>query len=780
MTPPRTGQILRPEVAARAEAYVGRSIPRIEDRRLLTGAGRYGADFDRDGQLHAHIVRSPVSHGLLRGIDASAALARSGVVRVITAADIPELDVPVRLFPTENSLQALQPPLARDRVRYVGDPVAAVVAESGYLAEDAAEDVQLDIEELPPALAVLDAAAQDASLLIPEVGTNVIDRVEVKHNTDALDTLFADADVVVRQAFSIQRHGAVPMETRCLLAEFDPETESVTVWGAAKVKHFNRKILADMLNMPEERIRCIEGEVGGGFGARGEFYPEDYLIPWLAIELGRPVKWVEDRRENLIALNHSREQDWDVSYAATGDGELLGFLARAWWNQGAYARTHGSVLLPMLMLNHIPGPYRWRAYDAEAFTVLSNKTPSGTYRGPGQYEPTFVRERMVDLVAREARIDPAEMRRRNLVTTRDMPYDSGLPDVDTGNKVLYDEGDFPLVYEGLLDRAGYDRLRQDVEARRARGECIGLGVTAFIEMGNPGIFEQCRLVAEEDGTFTAHVGVASVGQGVETVLSQVIADVLEVPIDRVAVRYQDTATVPEGQGAFSSRATVWGGYAISGAVHELVEQARNAAADRFEAPPEVVAIEGGVARLREGRKKREIPLAELGVEAFYRYEPPGGSHIQVGANVCVVEVDRESGEIKLVRYAIAYEVGKAVNPLTLEGQVVGAAVQGFGGALLEDFAYGPDGQPLATSFLDYALPTAAEMPSMDVQIVELGETSPRDPLAGAKGGGEGGIIAAGATVANAVADALGAEAGRGLVSLPLMPETIQRLAAASA
>jgi aerobic carbon-monoxide dehydrogenase large subunit len=765
-------------VATRAEAYVGRSIPRVEDHRLLTGTGCYAADLDREGQLYAHVVRSITSHGIVRDIDTSAASRRPGVVRVITARDLPEVNVPIRLFPTENAERALQAPLARDRVRYVGDPVAVVVADSPYVAEDAGDDILVDIEPLDPVLDSLAAGDDDAALLNPEIGTNVIDRVEVSHGS-GLDDLLANAPVRVSQRFSVQRHGAVPMETRCLLAEWHEDSESVTVWGAAKVKHFNRRILSDMLGIPEERIRCIEGDVGGGFGARGEFYPEDYLIPWLAIELGRPVKWVEDRRENLVALNHSREQQWDVEFAAAEDGELLGFRAHAWWNQGAYARTHGSVLLPMLMLNHMPGPYRWQAYEADALTVLTNKTPSGTYRGPGQYEPTFVRERMVDMVACEIGIDPVEMRRRNIVTKKDMPYDSGLPDIDTGKPVLYEEGDFPLVFEGLLERVGYDKLRADVDGRRERGECVGLGVTAFIEMGNPGVFEQARIVAEEDGTFTAHVGVASVGQGVETVLSQVAADLLGVEIERVAVRYQDTATVPEGQGAFSSRATVWGGYAIAGAVRELYEAAREAAAERFEAPPEVVTVEAGIARAKEGRRKLELPLGELGVQAHYRYEPEGGSHVLMGANVGVVEVDRESGGVKVLSYAIAYEVGKAVNPMTLEGQVQGAAVQGFAGALFEEFSYGPDGQPLSTSFLDYAMPTAAEMPPMDVQLVELGETSDEDPLAGAKGGGEGGIIATAATIANAVADALGAP-GRQIASLPLMPETIQELAAGSA
>jgi carbon-monoxide dehydrogenase large subunit len=760
-------------VTATTERYVGRPIPRVEDLRLLTGAGRYGADFDRSGQLHARVVRSQLSHGRIRGIDVSAAIRRPGVVRVVTARGVPDVRVPIRLFPTENAVRALQAPLARDHVRYVGDPVAVVVATDPYLAEDAADEVAIDIEPLPPVLDPVAAEASDAALVHPDIGSNVIDRLRVSHG-EGIDELFARADVVVRQHLSVHRHGAVPLEPRCLLAEPDP-AGGLTVWGAAKVKHFNRRILASLLGMEPESIRCIEGDVGGGFGARGEFYPEDYLIPWLAIELGRPVKWVEDRRENLVALNHSREQRWDVEYAASADGTLLAFRARAWFNQGAYVRTHGSVLLPRLMLNHIPGLYRWRAYEAEAASVLSNKTPAGTYRGPGQYEPTFVRERMVDLVAHELGIDPVELRLRNLVDPSDMPYNTGLPDVDTGNPVLYDEGDFPRVFRALLDFVDYDRLRRDTDSRRARGERIGLSATAFVEMGNPGIFEQARVVAEADGRFTAHVGIASVGQGVETVLSQVAADILQVPIERVRISYQDTSVVPEGQGAFSSRATVWGGHAIAGAIRDLLKRAREAAADRLEiAPGDVELVPGGVFRPR-GQLSRAIAIGELGVEGSYRYEPGGGSHILSGANVGQVKVDPVSGGIELLRYGVAYEVGRAINPLTLEGQVRGAAAQGIGGAVLEEFAYAPDGQPLSTSFMDYAMPTAAEIPAIDVLLLELGETTEDDPVAGAKGAGEGGIIATAATVTGAVADALG-PAGWSLSSLPLTPDVVQRLA----
>jgi carbon-monoxide dehydrogenase large subunit len=752
--------------------YVGRAIPRVEDLRLLTGSGQYGADFDLPGQLHASIVRSQIAHGRIRAIDTTAAAARPGVVAVLTADELPDVRIPVRLFPTDNANRVLQPPLARGAVRYVGDPVAIVLASDPYLAEDAAGDVVVEIEPLEVVLDPLEAAAETSPAIHPAINGNVIDRVAIAHG-EGIDQLFDEAAVCVRRQFSVQRHGAVPLEPRCLLAHYDGSSSELTVWGAAKVKHFNRRILASLLEIEPEAIRCIEGEVGGGFGARGEFYPEDYLIPWAAIRLGRPVKWVEDRRENLIALNHSREQRWDIEYAADADGTLLAFRARACFNQGGYARTHGSVLLPKLILNHTPGPYRWRAYQAEALSVLSNKTPAGTYRGPGQYESTFVRERMVDIVARELGMDPVDLRRRNLVTKRELPYNTGLPDVDTGRSVHYEEGDFPRVFESLLDHVDYPALRRDTDRRRDAGEPVGLAATMFVEMGNPGVFEQARVVAETDGTFTAHVGIASVGQGVETVLSQIAADVLGVAIERVHVSYQDTSLAPEGQGAFSSRATVWGGYAISGAVRTLLSQARAAAASRFEARAEAIEFVDGAAEW----SGESIPICELAREAHFRYEPGGGSHVLSGANVGQVRVDPVSGGVELLRYAVAYEVGRAINPLTLEGQVRGAAAQGMGGALLEDFAYTPEGQPLASSFMDYMLPTATEVPDIDVLLLEYGETSEEDPIAGAKGAGEGGIIATAATITGAVADAIG-PAAWSLASLPLRPEVVQRLAMA--
>ena len=760
-------------MAATTEHYVGRPFPRVEDRRLLTGEGCYADDFNRDGQLHASIVRSDVAHARIRGIDVKAAQRRPGVVAAFTGEQLPDVRVPIRLFPTENAKSTLQRPLARDCVRYVGDPVAVVVAEDPYLAEDGAGDVIVDVEPLDPVLDPVRVHEGVGPPIHDDLGSNVID-TRVGKKGEEVGAVFARAAAIVSERLHVHRHGAVPMEPRGLLADYDPAASRLTVWGAAKVKFFNRRILAELLGMPLESVRYVEGDVGGGFGARGEFYPEDFLIPWLSTELGRPVKWVEDRRENLIALNQSREQDWEIEMAADADGALLAFRARGIFNQGAYARTQGGVLLPMLMVNHLPGPYRWSAYEIEASSVLTNKTPAGTYRGPGQYEPNFVRERTIDLLARELDLDPVEIRRRNLITKEEMPYATGLRDVDTQEAVSYEEGDYVATFDRLIERIDYHRLEEEIGTRRAAGEKIGLGVATFIEMGNPGIFEQARVIAEPDGSFAVQVGVASVGQGVETVLSQVAADQLGVPIDRVRISYHDTDQVPEGQGAFSSRATVWGGHAIAGAIGDLIERARKAAAERFGAASDEFSYAGGaVTRDGEGDPAAEIPLAELGARGEYRYEPDEASHILMGANAAVVRVDIDSGHVEILRYAISYEVGKAINPLTLEGQVRGAAAQGIGGALFEEFAYGPDGQPLATSFMDYAMPTAMEIPDVDVVLVELGETSPDNPLAGAKGGGEGGIIATAGTISNAIADALGPGGDR-LTYLPITPERVQR------
>jgi carbon-monoxide dehydrogenase large subunit len=751
-------------------AYVGRRVPRVEDRPLLQGAGRYVDDVDRPGQLHARVVRSQVAHGRLLSVDTTAARSAPGVVAVITAEDLPDVRIPVRLRPTDRTDQALQPPLARDVVRYVGEPIAVVLATDPYAAEDAAEEVWAEIEAAPAVIETAAAADGMAPILHAALGGNVVDELRAAHG-DGLDELFANADVVVEDRFSVGRHTAIPLETRGLVAELDGDGR-LTVWGPAKVKHWNRRLLAQLLELPDDRVRFVEPDVGGGFGPRGEFYPEDFLIPWLALTTGRPVKWIEDRQEHFLATNHSREQHCDLAIAATADGRLLGFRARAWVDMGAYCRTHGLVLA-YNTLTHLAGPYRWDAFEARAAAVLTNKTPAGTYRGPAQYEVTFHRERLLDRLAARIDVDPAELRRRNLVPAVDLPYTIEL----TGDEheLVYDTGDFPLLWERLLDAAGYDDLRQLAAVGRAQGELTGVGVAAFTEAGGLGPYEWAVARPLGDGGVVIEVGIASVGQGIATALSQIAADALGVPIERVTISHHDTDVVPEGLGAFSSRSTVFGGNAVLGAVRALQQEALTAAAATLGVAADAVEIVAGTLVRDRASPTRAVAMSDLGVEGRFRFE----KHLRsfyMGATLATVTVDAETGDVHVDRIVVACDVGRAINPLIVEGQIHGAVAQGIGGALLEELVYDEGGQPQATSLLDYAMPSALDVPNIDAVVLELAHHRPESSNAlGANGAGEAGIIGVGAAIANAVANALG-PCGQELRALPLRPALLTELA----
>jgi carbon-monoxide dehydrogenase large subunit len=751
----------------RASGYVGRAVLRVEDGPLLTGDGCFVDDVERPGQVHVRIVRSDVAHGRIRAIRTERALAAPGVVAVVTSDDIPDVRIPVRMMPSDEAFPVTQPPLARDLVRYVGEPVAAVVATDPYLAEDAAGEVEVDVEPLAPIVDALRSAAADAPPLhAAAVSGNVVNRLHACHGDDVAEVL-AGAHAVVSERLRVQRHAAIPLETRGLVAEPDPATGRLTVWGPTKVKHFNRTILAAFLDMREEDIRFLEPDVGGGFGARGEFYPEDFVVPWLALRLARPVKWIEDRREHFVSLNHSRETWCDLEMGADADGRLLAFRARCWVDQGAYARTHGTVLMPWVLLYHLAGPYTWRGFEIEASSVLTNKTPSGTYRGPSQFEATFFRERIVDRLAAELGADPADLRARNVVPLDAMPYRMELS--DGHGPVVYDGGDFPHVLRTLASET--TGLRRAAARRRERGELVGAGVAAYVEAAAFGRYEYARVVPQADGRFVAYVGVASLGQGVRTALAQIAADALDVAMHRVEVVHHDTDLVPQGFGAYASRATVIGGGAVVGAAADLWAKAFEAAAERLEiSTADLERAPGGVVRPR-GHPTRGIALAELGCEGSCRFDKPAPS-FDMGAVLALVAVDPETGGVAVERLVVCHDVGRAVNPMLVEGQLVGAAAQGVGGTLFEELAYGTDGQPLATSFMDYLMPTAAEIPAIDAIALELAHHDPQTahPLH-VKGAGEGGIVGVGAAIVNAVADAAGPWAGA-LCILPLTPDSV--------
>jgi carbon-monoxide dehydrogenase large subunit len=721
-------------------SLVGTDVRRSEDRPLLTGRATFVGDLHREGQLWARVVRSHSPHGILHRVDTTAARAAPGVVDVITAVDVPDARIPIRLpfAETPQSTLALQPLLARDRVRFVGEAVAVVVAEDPYLAEDAAELVVPDVEELDP---VANARlALGAPALHEELGGNVVNVFQLAHGGD-VDEVFAAAAVVVRDTLRMPRDAGTPLETRGVLAEVDAAGRLV-VWGAAKVKHFNRDVLARLLGLPPERILLVEGNVGGGFGVRGEFYPEDFLIPFLAVRLGRAVKWIEDRREHFVAANHSREQEHELELAVSGDGRLLALRDRFTVDLGAYVRTQG-VLLPLITLQQLVGPYAWQAFELEGSAMLTNKTPAGTFRAPGVTEATFVRERMIDRAAVELGIDPVELRRRNLIPAGALPFRF---DVGAGSPPLvYESGDFPVVFSALLERAGYDGLRAEQRQATAEGRRIGVGVSAFTELGGIGPWEHARIVPLADGRFRVQCGIASLGQGVQTVLAQIAGDQLGVPFDAIEIDHADTDTIPMGFGAFASRSTVLAGNAIALAAQDLKEHASDGPLDAAR-----LAAAGVVG---EGRFEKETPSFSF------------------GANLSVVELDPETGAVRVLKHVVAFDVGRTVNPTLLRGQLAGGAAQGIAAALWEELPYDERAQPLATSFVEYLLPTAQDLPPIDVVVLEF--PSAGNPL-GLKGGGEAGVAGAPAAVANAVADALG-DTGAGVVELPLTAPRVRAL-----
>jgi aerobic carbon-monoxide dehydrogenase large subunit len=762
---------------------IGASVKRKEDPRLLTGRGCYVDDVRLPGMLHAVIVRTPHAHAAIRGIDAARARAAPGVVLVATAADLGDVPpIPVRLGPRPGLAPFLQFPLARRRVRYVGEPVALVVVEDRYAAEDMADLVQVEYERLPPITDAEQAMAPDALALHDGATTNLAATLVM--GTGRPDDALREAAVRIRRRFRVQRHTGIPIETRGLVAAYDAGTDLLTVWGPTKVPHFNRQVLADMLGEPAPRIRFVEPDVGGGFGVRGEFYPEDFVIPWAAIRLRRPVKWIEDRREHFLATNHSRQQIHDVELGATEDGRIVALIDRIQVDMGAYLRTHG-VTVPELTGALLPGPYSIPHYRAEVSCVLTNKTPTGTYRSPGRYEGTFVRERTVDILAGAVGVDPAEIRRRNFIRPDEMPYNVGTAAL--GVRTVYDTGAYASALDWALKMVDYPRLRATQTIERARGRHLGIGIACVLEKAGLGPWEMARVEIDGSGHVVVYSGLTSVGQGMETTLAQICAEELNLSPEDVTVIHGDTDTVPFGGGTYASRGAAVGGSAVLAASRAVKDKLLDTAARRLEANRGDLVAEGRCVYVRGVPSKRltfkELAAASLPTHTLPLGIEPGLSATKFfsvsemtypyGTHVAVVEVDPETGRVRILNYAIAYDVGKAINPMLVDGQLVGGLAQGIGGALLEELAYDAEGQMLAATLMDYLLPTAGEMPeSIATKILEETPT-PHNPL-GAKGAGEGGTAGAGAAIANAVVDAL-RPWGVEITALPLSPDRVLAL-----
>ena len=747
---------------------VGQSILRKEDGPLLRGQGRFAADISFPGQLHMRVVRSPVAHGVLRGVDATAALAQAGVVAVwhfADVADIPPIDF--RLTRIETLAPYRQTILARDRVRYVGDPVAVVFAETADIAEDAAELVELAIDELPVILDATDDPGEFANALSTETAI-------IRKGYGDVDAAFAAAPVTVSLDLAIGRHSGVPMETRGVVARHLPEIDMLEMYGAAKVPHWNRDQLARMLGRAPDRVNLFEGYVGGGFGIRGELYPEDVLVCLAALRLGRPVKWIEDRREHLIAANHSRQQTHRIRAAVDRDGRLLAINAEYFHDQGGYMRTHAATV-PDLTAAMLPGPYRVPAYRAIGHIRLTNKTPGGTYRAPGRYESTFVRERLMDAIAARVGLDGVEVRRRNLIGQAEMPY---ARELDTlGTHIVLDSGD----YAGLLDKAlrgiGWADLQATLTRRRANGEMVGVGLAMFVEKSGLGPFDDVRVTVAPDGRVEVVTGAASVGQGVETVMAQICGDTLGVGYDAVRVVHGQTDRIARGLGAFASRVTVMTGEATRLACEKLRARVLEIAAPLMQSEAGDLDIIDGEVRRRSGvGPTMTLGRIAAGVDADAGMVDEAtfeSAHMNYpyGVHIAVVAVQADTGAVSVERYLVAYDIGKAVNPMLVEGQIVGGVAQGLGGALYEEFLYDDRGEPLSVTFADYLMPTAHEIPDVAV-IISEDAPSPLNPM-GLKGAGEGGANAVGAAIAAAIDDAL--QRPGAVTRLPATPQRVMAM-----
>jgi len=758
----------------RPTRYIGKSVTRLEDRPLLTGAARFVADLDFPHQLHMRVVRSAHAHGRILGITTTEASALPGVAAVWTAADLGDLPpIPIRATAIQGLPPYRQPILARGRVRYVGEPVAVVFAESAYGAEDAADLVVADIEPLEPYLDVCRAPAEFAPGLTSEPTI-------IRKGYGDVDAAFQRAHAMVALDLSVGRHSAIPMETRGALARHDRARDVLELHGAAKRPHWNRDQLAEMLSMSPARIELYENHVGGGFGVRGEIYPEDVLVCVGARRLGRPVKWIEDRREHLLSANQSREQHHRIRAAVDAEGRFLAIDETLLHDQGAYVRTHGARVADMT-IGLLLGPYRVPNYRAVAHYRLTNKTPAATYRAPGRFEGSFVRERLIDAIAQRLDLDPLEVRRRNLIGSAEMPYVRGLTALET--EVILDSGDYAGLLEKALVWSGWQAMSRQAAARRAAGEAVGVGFGMFVEKSGLGPSEMVHLTVHADGTVEVVTGASSLGQGMETAIAQIAADTLGVDYRSIRVLHGNTSRIAFGFGAHASRVTVMTGEATRRAAEAVRAKALAFASELLQRDAAALDVVDGTVVAREGGGP-SITLGQLAAQLA----PASGSrgdrepglagtawfhskhmNYPYGVHMAQVAVDRETGGVKVERYCVAYDVGRAVNPAMIEGQIVGGLAQGLGGALLEEFLYSEDGQPLSVTFADYLTLTAREMPPVAVLITE-DAPSPLNPL-GLKGAGEGGVNAAGAAIASAIDDALQVA---GLVArLPATPQYIR-------
>lgn len=784
--------------AARSEtSFVGRSLPRLEDRRLLTGAARFIGDVNLPRQVHLAFVRSPHAHALIRRIDVAAARAAAGVVAVVTGAELAATVRPIRTpYANTNYRESDWPVIAIGKVRFVGEPVAVVAAADRYIAEDAAELVEVDYDPLPAVVTIEDGLAQERVLVHDELPGNLFND-ETKSFGD-VDAARAGAAFVVEDNYRTQRSAAVPIECRGSVADYDAGTGRLTLTSSTQLPHVVRFGLADCLGMSEDQIRVLGPDIGGGFGNKANMDPEQVVVSALARLLKRPVKWLEDRRENFIASTHGQEERIWARLAADGAGRFVSLEADIVLNGGAYSifpDTPNNELLNSA--SSIVGPYRLTSYRYRARAVVTTTCPHGPIRGVARSQANFAMERLVDKLARAMGLDEVELRRRNLLLPHEMPY-------RTVTGLERDGGDYVGALDLAVERVGYRAIRAAQAEQRAAGRFVGVGLACFAEENSSGTvrrmprrlysiagYDGATVRMDMHGRVTILSSAAGMGQGIETTLAQLAADELGIVPSDVTVRSNDTDLVPYGMGSTGSRTAVSSGGAVLLAARALRRKLLQLGAHLLQLPEEAVGMRTGavhalddparevaIARLAWVAYRREggVPTGfEPGLEAVAFYDPPphGVSSNSVHAVACKVEP--ETGKVTILKYVVVEDTGRMLNPRIVEGQIRGGATQGIGKALFEEVLYDEEGQIRNASLMDFLVPTAGEVPP--IEVVHMETPSPLT-VGGMKGCGESGIIGTPAAVGNAIVDALG---GKGALNeLPFTPERVRRPAGAIA
>ena len=767
----------------------GRRIKRIEDPALLRGEGRFADDFHLPGMLHAHFVRSPYAHARIDGIDTTAARGLPGVHAVYTIEDLAphltDIHIPGEMPNAAIRQMVRQTVLADGEVCHVGEAVAMVVAEDRAIAEDAAELIAVEYEPLPAVVDPRNALESDAPPARLSCPDNLLARfVQDFGDTDAA---FAGADHVFAAHFRQHKGGGQPIECRGLVARYEPAEDHLTVWDGAQMAHRSHGILVQMLGCDERGVRLVPPDVGGGFGPKFVFYPEEAAVPLAAKLLRRPVKWIEDRREHFVATTQERDQFWNIEVAVDANGRLRGVRGTMIHDHGAY--TPYGIVIAQNSATNMLGPYILPACRLEVSSVLTNLIPATPTRGAGRPQGTFIIERLLDRVAAELNLDRAEVRRRNLIGADQMPYETPVRSRD-GLPMIYDSGDYPACQADLLSTVGYDTFPAEQAAARDAGRYIGLGIANYVEGTGRGPFESAAVSVGPSGRVEIRTGATDQGQGVRTALAQLCAGILGVEPAHVSVVAGDTAAIPLGQGAFASRQAVNAGASVHLAALEVRDKALETASRLLEAATDDLELSGGAVRV-VGVPDLSVSLAEIaqtlggmpgytmpsgltpGLSADAYFQTEGLTYCN-GSHAAVVEVDIETGRVSVLRYVVVHDSGRLINPMIVEGQVCGGVVHGISSALFEWMKYDEAGQPQTTNFGEYLLPTAPEVPRIEIHHRE--SPTPLNPL-GVKGAGEAGTIAASATLASAVENAL-APFGVRITEMPMTPDCILALIAA--